>query len=119
MKLLFYLITLIPISLIRSVINIFTRLSFHSFSEIYKFTLRNIEISFPDMLESEKKILATQSFEETILSGYETLQSWSRPIHLSGKKYSELKTVFYLDKKLIIIMGWQLFPYITEVLTCY
>lgn len=105
MKLLFYLITLIPISLIRSVINIFTRLSFHSFSEIYKLTLRNIEISFPDMLESEKKILATQSFEETILSGYETLQSWSRPIHLSGKKIFRVENNFLLDKKLIMIMG--------------
>ena len=101
MKLLFYLITLIPISLIRSVINIFTRLSFHSFSEIYKLTLRNIEISFPDMLESEKKILATQSFEETILSGYETLQSWSRPIHLSGKKIFRVENNFLFRQEII------------------
>ena len=100
MKLLFYLITLIPISLIRSVINIFTRLSFHSFSEIYKLTLRNIEISFPDMLESEKKILATQSFEETILSGYETLQSWSRPIHLSGKKIFRVENNFLFRQEI-------------------
>ena len=101
MKLLFYLITLIPISLIRSVINIFTRLSFHSFSEIYKLTLRNIEISFPDMLESEKKILATLSFEETILSGYETLQSWSRPIHLSGKKIFRVENNFLFRQEII------------------
>ena len=101
MKLLFYLITLIPISLIRSVINIFTRLSFHTFSEIYKLTLRNIEISFPDMLESEKKILATQSFEETILSGYETLQSWSRPIHLSGKKIFRVENNFLFRQEII------------------
>jgi len=100
MKLLFYLITLIPISLIRSVINIFTRLSFHSFSEIYKLTLRNIEISFPDMLESKKKILATQSFEETILSGYETLQSWSRPIHLSGKKIFRVENNFLFRQEI-------------------
>ncbi len=105
MKPLFYLITLIPISLVRSAVNTYTRFSLHTISKIYKLTLRNLEISFPRMLEGDRKILATQSFEETIISVYETLQSWSRPIHLSGKKYSGLKTIFYLDKKLIKLTG--------------
>jgi len=52
------------------------------------------------MLESEKKILATQSFEETILSGYETLQSWSRPIHLSGKKIFRVENNFLFRQEI-------------------
>ena len=100
MKLLFYLITLIPISLVRSAVNTYTRFSLHTISKIYKLTLRNLEISFPRMLEGDRKILATQSFEETIISVYETLQSWSRPIHLSGKKIFRVENNFLFRQEI-------------------
>ena len=100
MKPLFYLITLIPISLVRSAVNTYTRFSLHTISKIYKLTLRNLEISFPRMLEGDRKILATQSFEETIISVYETLQSWSRPIHLSGKKIFRVENNFLFRQEI-------------------
>jgi Kdo2-lipid IVA lauroyltransferase/acyltransferase len=100
MKPLFYLITLIPISLVRSAVNTYTRSSLHTISKIYKLTLRNLEISFPRMLEGDRKILATQSFEETIISVYETLQSWSRPIHLSGKKIFRVENNFLFRQEI-------------------
>jgi len=52
------------------------------------------------MLEGDRKILATQSFEETIISVYETLQSWSRPIHLSGKKIFRVENNFLFRQEI-------------------
>jgi KDO2-lipid IV(A) lauroyltransferase len=96
MKLLFYLITLLPIDFIRSAINLYTKLSLYKNSSVYKLTMCNIKICFPDLSDAEKALLAKESFIETFLSGYETLQSWARPIHISGKK------IFRIDNNYLI-----------------
>ena len=43
-------------------------------------------MSYKNLNQDELEKLASQSFIETLVSGYETIQSWSRPIHISGKK---------------------------------
>ena len=98
MKLLFYLITLIPIDFIRSAINLYTKLSLHKTSSVYKLTVCNIKICFPDLSDAEKNLLAKESFIETFVSGYETLQSWARPIHISGKKIFRIENNYLISQ---------------------
>jgi len=97
MKLLFYLITLIPISFIRSAVNFYTKLGLHRNSSVYKLTLCNIKICFPEYKDNEKTLVAKQSFIETIVSGFETLQSWARPIHISGKKIFRIENNYLIS----------------------
>ena len=98
MKLLFYLITLIPIDFIRSATNLYTKLSLHKTSSVYKLTVCNIKICFPDLSDAEKTLLAKESFIETFVSGYETLQSWARPIHISGKKIFRIENNYLISQ---------------------
>lgn len=98
MKLLFYLITLIPIDFIRSAINLYTKLNLYKSSSVYKLTMCNIKICFPDLSDAEKTLLAKESFIETFVSGYETLQSWARPIHISGKKIFRIENNYLISQ---------------------
>ena len=98
MKLLFYLITLIPIDFIRSAINLYTKLNLYKTSSVYKLTMCNIKICFPDLSDAEKNLLAKESFIETFVSGYETLQSWARPIHISGKKIFRIENNYLISQ---------------------
>ena len=98
MKLLFYLITLIPIDFIRSAINLYTKLNLYKRSSVYKLTMCNIKICFPDLSDVEKTLLAKESFIETFVSGYETLQSWARPIHISGKKIFRIENNYLISQ---------------------
>ena len=98
MKLLFYLITLLPIDFIRSAINLYTKLSLYKTSSVYKLTMCNIKICFPDLSDAEKALLAKESFIETFVSGYETLQSWARPIHISGKKIFRIENNYLISQ---------------------
>ncbi|MDC0392446.1 lipid A biosynthesis lauroyl acyltransferase [Gammaproteobacteria bacterium] len=98
MKLLFYLITLLPIDFIRSAINLYTKLSLYKTSSVYKLTMCNIKICFPDLSDAEKALLAKESFIETFVSGYETFQSWARPIHISGKKIFRIENNYLISQ---------------------
>ena len=98
MKLLFYLITLLPIDFIRSAINLYTKLNLYKTSSVYKLTMCNIKICFPDLSDAEKALLAKESFIETFVSGYETLQSWARPIHISGKKIFRIENNYLISQ---------------------
>ena len=98
MKLLFYLITLIPIDFIRSAINLYTKLNLYKSSSVYKLTMCNIKICFPDLSDVEKTLLAKESFIETFVSGYETFQSWARPIHISGKKIFRIENNYLISQ---------------------
>ena len=100
MKLLFYLITLLPIDFIRSAINLYTKLSLYKNSSVYKLTMCNIKICFPDLSDAEKALLAKESFIETFVSGYETLQSWARPIHISGKKIFRIENNYLISQNI-------------------
>tara|TARA_B100001939_G_scaffold24505_1_gene19891 strand:- start:973 stop:1704 length:732 start_codon:yes stop_codon:yes gene_type:complete len=49
-----------------------------------------------DKLELEQ--LAKESFIETILSGHETIKSWSKPIHISGKNIFRIENNYLLNR---------------------
>ena len=100
MKLLFYLITFIPIYFIRSAVNLYTKLNLHKTSSVYKLTMCNIKICFPELSEAENALLARQSFIETFISAYETIQSWARPIHISGKMIFRIENNYLISQNI-------------------
>jgi KDO2-lipid IV(A) lauroyltransferase len=62
--------------------------------------LCNIKICFPQYTDDRKILLAEQSFVETIVSGFETLQSWSRPIHISGKNIYRIENNYLISQNI-------------------
>ena len=55
-------------------------------------------MSYKNFKPKKLKELTNKSFIETLVSGYETIQSWSRPIHISGKKIFRVENNFLLNK---------------------
>ena len=86
MKPIFYIVSLIPISSVRAVLSTICKTGLYKLSNAYKVTLRNLKMSYINLNQNQLEKLALESFIETLVSGYETIQSWSRPIHNSGKK---------------------------------
>ena len=68
MKALFYLFTITPIVLIRCVVVLFIGLRLHKYSEIYRVTLININLCYPELNDVQKIRLANESVIETIVS---------------------------------------------------
>ena len=100
MKVLFYLLTFLPIRAVRLVTSLCCKFGLHKNTKAFKVSLININICYPGLKEYEKINLATKSIIETIVSGYETLQSWSRPIHISGDKIYRVENNYLLSENI-------------------
>ena len=82
MKVFFYILSILPIKLVFSFLDIFFNFLPISFLRIFspfKVTRKNLSIVFPDAKSAEIDMLAKKSYNETIKSFYETLYTWSRP----------------------------------------
>ena len=82
MKVFFYILSILPIKLVFSFLDIFFNFLPISFLRIFspfKVTRKNLSIVFPDAKSAEIDMLAKKSYNETIKSLYETLYTWSRP----------------------------------------
>ena len=86
MKSIFYIVSLFPISIVRFIVSSISKTGIYKLSNGYKVTLQNLKMSYKNLNQDELEKLALESFIETLVSGYETIQSWSRPIYNSGKK---------------------------------
>lgn len=98
MKLIFYILSFIPISHVRVVITLLAKAGFYKIFNAYKVTHRNLEMSYRDLSKIEIKKLAIESIIESFISVFETIQSWGRPIHISGKKIFRVENNFLLNK---------------------
>ena len=76
MKPLFYLISLIPKSLFRYLIDIYFATRIYRYSSNFKITKKNIEMAYPHRPKSDIDILSKLSLKESFLSGYESIYSW-------------------------------------------
>jgi len=82
MKVFFYILSILPIKLVFSFLDIFFNflpISFLRIFSSFKVTRKNLSIVFPDAKSAEIDMLAKKSYNETIKSLYETLYTWSRP----------------------------------------
>ena len=98
MKPIFYIVSLIPISIVRAIVSTVSKTSLFKLSNAYKITLQNLKMSYKNLSQTELEKFAQDSFIETLVSGFETIQSWSKPIHISGKKIFRIENNFLLNK---------------------
>lgn len=98
MKSLFYIASLIPTSFLRKLVTLTSKTKIFKTSSTYKVTLRNLEMTYKHLDQVELKQLAEESFIETILSGHETIKSWSKPIHISGKNIFRIENNYLLNR---------------------
>ena len=98
MKSLFYIVSLIPTSLLRNLVTLISKTKiFRTFSS-YKVTFRNLEMTYKNLNQDELEQLTQESFIETILSGHETIKSWAKPIHNSGKNIFRIENNYLLNR---------------------
>jgi len=98
MKSLFYIVSLIPTSFLRKIVTLTSKTKIFKTSSAYKVTLRNLEMTYKHLDKLELEQLAKESFIETILSGHETIKSWSKPIHISGKNIFRIENNYLLNR---------------------
>ena len=98
MKSLFYIVSLIPSSFLRILVSLTSKTKIFKTSSAYKVTLRNLEMTYKHLDKLELEQLAKESFIETILSGHETIKSWSKPIHISGKNIFRIENNYLLNR---------------------
>ena len=98
MRSIFYIVSLFPIAIVRLIVSSISKTGIYKLSNGYKVTFQNLKMSYKNLNQDEIEKLASQSFIETLVSGYETIQSWSRPIHISGKKIFRVENNFLLNK---------------------
>ena len=98
MKPIFYIVSLIPISIVRAIVLTVSKTSLFKLFNAYKITLKNLKMSYKNLSQTELEKFAQESLIETLVSGFETIQSWSKPIHISGKKIFRIENNFLLNK---------------------
>lgn len=99
MKTFFYLISLIPKSLIVIVIDIYIYTKIYKFFNSYKVTKVNLKIAYPDLNIENIEKLAKLSIRESLISVYETFYTWGRSHISSSSKIFKVKNNFLLKNK--------------------
>lgn len=100
MKALFFILTIMPITFIRHVVNLYIFTGFHKRGELYRITHINISLCYPGLSKEEQEKLANESVVETFISGYESMLSWSRPIHISGSRIFKIENNYLLSRNI-------------------
>ena len=96
MKLLFYILTVPPIEFINFILNIIFSLNFVKSTEAFKVSKVNLKIAYPSLNSIELDKLAIKSVKESIISGFESMYSWSRE---SNKLLFRIDNNFILQNK--------------------
>ena len=99
MKVLFYLISLIPKSFIVIVIDIYIYTKIYKFFSSYKVTKVNLKIAYPDLNIENIEKLTKLSIRESLISVYETFYTWGRNHISSSSKIFKVKNNFLLKNK--------------------
>ena len=99
MKVLFYLISLIPKSFIVIVIDIYIYTKIYKFFNSYKDTKVNLKIAYPDLNIENIEKLTKLSIRESLISVYETIYTWGRSHISSRSKIFKVKNNFLLKNK--------------------
>ncbi|MEL0238729.1 MAG: lipid A biosynthesis lauroyl acyltransferase [Gammaproteobacteria bacterium] len=100
MQLLFYVVTLIPLKVVRIVTRFIVNLGVLSWTSGYKITKINLKLCYKDLSDKKLKSLTNKSYIESIISIFETLNAWSRPIHVSGKKIYRIENNFLISRNI-------------------
>jgi len=99
MKVLFYLISLIPKGLIIILVDIYIYTKIYKYFNTYKVTKVNLKIAYPDLNIEDTEKLAKLSIRESLISVYETFYTWGRSHINSSSKIFKVKNNFLLKNK--------------------
>ena len=99
MKVIFYLISLIPKSFIVILIDIYIYTKIYKFFSSYKVTKVNLKIAYPDQNSENIEKLAKLSIRESLISIYETFYTWGRNHIRARSKIFKVKNNFLLKNK--------------------
>jgi len=81
MRIIFFILSILPLKIAFVVFDIFFRLvplRFFAFIPAFQVTKRNLSIAFPEMSYFDLECLSKESYKETLKSVYETFYAWSR-----------------------------------------
>ena len=81
MRIIFFILSILPLKIAFVVFDIFFRLvplRFFAFFPAFHVTKRNLSIAFPEMSYFDLECLSKESYKETLKSVYETFYAWSR-----------------------------------------
>ena len=81
MRIIFFILSILPLKIAFVVFDIFFRLvplRFLAFFSAFQVTKRNLSIAFPEMSYFDLECLSKESYKETLKSVYETFYAWSR-----------------------------------------
>ena len=99
MKVLFYLISVMPKIYVVIVIDVYLYTKIYKFFNSYKVTKVNLKIAYPDLNIDNIEQLAKLSIRESLISVYETFYTWGRS-HISARsKIFKVKNNFLLKNK--------------------
>jgi len=100
MKALFYLISIPSSSAIRGLVKFYCLFGLYKRTPMFKVTLINIKIAYPLLDNNDQKDLAKLSFIESLVSGFETLTSWSRKTHFAHENIFKITDQFLLTQNI-------------------
>ena len=100
MKVIFYLISLIPKSFIIIVIDAYIYMKIYKFFNSFKVTKANLKIAYSDLNIDDLEKLSKLSIRESLISVYETFYTWGRRHTITCSKIFKVKNNFLLKKKL-------------------
>ncbi len=100
MKVIFYLISLIPKSFIIFLIDLYIYSKLCKLTKSYKITKINLEIAYKDLNKENLETLTKLSIKESLISVYETFYTWGRGHEYSNSMVFKVKNNFLLKNKL-------------------
>ena len=100
MKVIFYLISLIPKNFIVIVIDTYIYTKIYKFFNSYKVTKANLKIAYSDLNMDDIEKLSKLSIRESLISVYETFYTWGKKHFITCSKIFKVKNNFLLKKKL-------------------
>ena len=97
MKILFYLVSLVPKSFFIALVDIYMFLRVYKYLLSYKVTLENIKIAYPKRNKSDLELLSKLSIRESIISGFESIYTWGRSDHEVNNKILRIENNFLVN----------------------
>ena len=98
MKLLFFILSLIPKNLFSYFVDIYLFCKIYKFNSSYKITKINLKIAYPESTKSQIELLSKLSIRESIISGFETIYTWGR------KAFDANKNIFRVENNFLLTL---------------
>ena len=100
MKVIFYLISLIPKPFIVFFVDLYIYSKLCKFTKSYKITKVNLEIAYKDLNKEDLETLTKLSVRESLIAVYETFYTWGAAHEYSNSMIFKIKNNFLFKNKL-------------------